>query len=189
MRRIKFCSLAILFAAPALAQTDGTYLLLSSNTVSPSSPTTTIEIWAAWDDPVALFYFSGGNYDLTAGDGEFSNPVNMLQGPGSTAGVATGNVISGGINGQLFFFTPLFLDNPILLASYEWTTTNFSPRSVSLDTSNTTDFIVALISTGVPTRLFPQEFTPGSGVINVVPAPAAWLAIALPLVAGRRRRW
>ncbi len=38
---------ALSFAGGALAQTNGTFLLTSSNTVSPSSPTTTIEIWAA----------------------------------------------------------------------------------------------------------------------------------------------
>ena len=48
MRRTKLSSLVVLLAVPVLAQTDATYLLLSRNTVGPSSPTTTISIWAIW---------------------------------------------------------------------------------------------------------------------------------------------
>ena len=196
MRRTRWSLLLVLIGGPALAQTDGTYLLTSSNQVSPSSPSTTISIWAIWVDPRALFYFAGGNYDLTAAEGQFSNPMNVLNGPGSSTGVIAGNVISGGANGQLFIFVPLLRDNPILLARYDWTTSNFTSRSVSLDTSNTAVFGVAWFNAGpggMPpagtfVSLFPGEFTPGSGVINVVPAPAAWLVLALPVVAATRRR-
>ena len=95
-------------ACGALAQTDGAYLLLSSNTVSPTTPTTTIEIWATWADPGgAQFVFSGADYDLTAGDGVFSNPVIVLRGPTSSTGVIAGNVISGATAGQLVFWPPV----------------------------------------------------------------------------------
>ena len=198
MRQTKWSLLAVSFAIPILGQTDATYLLLSSNEVSPSSPTTTVEVWATWVDPKVEWVFGSGDYDLTAGDGVFSNPVNVLNGPGSSTGAITGNVIAGAANGQ-FHAPPFFFglrDNPILLATYEWTTSNFTPRTVSLDTSNTTAFIVAwwdpqayLIPHPPPPRhLFPWSFTPGSGVINVVPAPAAWVVLALPLAAAARRR-
>ena len=179
-----------LLAGGALAQTNGTYLLTSSNTVSPGSPTTTIEIWAAWDAPANLTQFGGSNYDMTAGDGVFSNPTNILQGPSSSAGVANGNVITGGVNGMLWFPWPPWFppDNPILLASYTWTATGFTPRTVDLFTSNTTNFIIAYVSSGQTIELFPDEFTPGSGVITVVPAPAVWFVVAVPLAAGTRRR-
>ena len=49
-------------------------------------------------------------------------------------------------------------------------------------------FIVFHQTFGALIDLYPQEFTAGSGVINVVPAPAAWLALALPLAAATRRR-
>ena len=176
------------FAGGALAQTDGTFLLLSTNTVSPSSPMTTIEVWTTWVGPDHLF--SAVDYDLTAGDGAFSNPVNVLQGVGSTTGVIAGNVVLGARNGQLHIPNIHFgsSDNPILLATYDWTTTEFTPRTVSLDTSNTTRFILAVIETGATIDLFPQEFTPGAGVINVVPGPAAWFVVVAPLAAGIRRR-
>ncbi len=195
MKRAKLSSLAILFAfaVPALAQTDGRYLLLSSNTVSPSSPITTISIWATWVDPGILFVFGAGDYDLTASDGQFSNPVNVLRGPGSSTGVIAGNVISGAVNGQLNIpsLPPTPAINPILLATYDWTTTDFTPRTVNLHTSNTNVFTVSFLRYPNPTlyvELYPHEFTPGSGVINVVPAPPVWFALALPLVARRRRR-
>ncbi len=191
MKNAKISLLIAFLAAPALAQTNGTYLLTSSNTVSPGSPTTTIAIWAAWDDPGTLFHFGGAGYDLTAGEGEFSNAVNVLSGPGSRTGVIAGNVITGAVNGQFFLGGPPNpnANNPILVATYDWTTADFRPRAIDLFTSNTQHFIVVSTQTLHQVNLFPQEFMAGSGVINVVPAPVVWLAIALPLVAGRRRRW
>jgi hypothetical protein len=191
LRSMMAVSMASVFCAcGALAQTNATFVFTSSNTVSPATPTTTIGIWAAWDDPNRGFVFTGAEYDLTTGEGFFTNPVNVLQGPGSTTGVIAANVISGGINGQLHIPFLFFgsQDNPILLATYDWTTTDFSPRDVNLETSNTTNFIVAANATGATTELFPQAFTPGSGTITVVPAPATWLAPALPLAAATRRR-
>ncbi len=186
---IKYSMLAFLLPVSAFAQTNGTYLLTSSNTVSPGSPTTTIEIWATWDDPLRGFGFGGADYGLFAGDGIFSNAINFLHGPGSSTGVITGNVVSGAANGQVVLpGLPIRTDNPILLATYDWTTTDFTPRSVSLETRNTSNFILVSIASGATVQLVPNNFTPGTGVITVVPAPAAWFAIALPLVAARRRR-
>ena len=199
MRRTKLSLLIILFTAPALAQVeDGTYLLVSSNRVSPATATTTIEVWATWTDPRVEYIFGAGDFDLTAGGGVFSNPANVLNGPGSSAGVIASNMISGAVNGQLHIPQIGLLasrDTPILLATYDWTTSNFIPRSVSLDTSHTTFFEIgwwdpkAYANPHPPyLRLFPSAFTPGSGVINVIPASAAWVVLALPLVAATRRR-
>ena len=190
MKNARISLLVILCAAPAIAQTNGTFLLTSSNTVSPTTPTTTVGIWATWFDPGAEVLFRGADYDLTAGDGVLSNPVNRLFGPFST-GVIAGNVISGAFSGQIHLppFGSASRDNPILLATYDWTTRDFTPRTVSLHTSNTANFFVALYSTGkVLPNLFPQEFSPGSGVINVIPTPAVWVVLALPLAAATRRR-
>ena len=182
-------SLTIAFlAAPALAQTNGTFVLTSSNNVSPSLPITTISIWAAWDDPSGELIFGAGNYDLTAGDGVFSNPVNVLNGPGSSAGMANGNVITGGVNRQILYPFPTPVFNPILLARYDWTTADFTARAVDLLTSNTNFFVLGDWRTLRFIELFPIRFTPGSGVINVVPAPAVWVVLALPLVTATRRR-
>jgi hypothetical protein len=176
--------------SPAHAQANGTFLLTSSNTVSSTMPTTTVEIWAAWNDPLAEFMFGAGDYGLVAGEGQFSNPVNVLNGPSSSAGVITGGVIAGALNQQIHLppFYPGSRENPILLATYTWTTTDFTPRTVDLHTNNTSIFIVFSFVTGRIVDLYPNDFAPGSGVITVVPAPAAWLAMVLPLVGMRRRR-
>ena len=197
MRRTQLSILMVLFAVPAVAQSDATYLLVSSNTVSPTTPITTIEVWATWVDPFAQWIFGAGDYDLTASDGQFSNPVNVLNGPGSTTGMIAGNVISGALNLQLHFPSMGFIgsrDRPMLLATYDWTTSNFTTRSVNLDTSNTTTFrilawwIVPPPPTAGSLQLFPRSFSAGSGVIIVIPVPAAWVVLALPLVAASRRR-
>ncbi len=188
---IKYAAATVLLCVNAAAQTNGTYLLTSSSTVSPGSPTTTISVWATWDGLFGEHGFRGGDYDLTAGEGLFSNAVNVLNGPGSTAGIIAGNVITGGVNGQLPIFPgrpPLLPDNPMLLATYDWTATDFTLRMVPLNTSNTTNFILEQRLTGSTVQLYPNEFTPGTGTITVVPAPAAWLVLALPLVGMRRRR-
>ena len=81
-------------------------------------------------------------------------------------------------------------DNPILMATYDWTAPDFTPRVVGLVSSNTTFFTVVnpwLISPN-STQLYPHEFTPGSGFIDVVPGPAAWFVLALPFAAATRRR-
>ena len=191
------CAATAFFAGGTLAQTNGTYLLKSTYTVSPATPTTTIEVWATWDDPAGTFAFGGTDYDLTAGDGVFSNPVNVLFPSGGlgTPGVTAGNRVTGAALGQLFLFPPgLFQlhkdDNPILMATYDWTATDFTPRVVGLVSSNTTFFTVVnpwLISPN-STQLYPHEFTPGSGVINVIPAPAVWPIVAVALATGARRR-
>ncbi|MCH8269775.1 MAG: hypothetical protein IH985_01000 [Planctomycetes bacterium] len=196
MRRNMTCLLAVLFSGPALGQFDATYLLVSSNTVTPTTPITTIEIWATFEDPLFEWVFGFGDYDLTAGDGVFSNPVNVLNASGSTTGVIAGNVISGAVLGQFHIPGAGLIgsrDNPILLATYEWTTTLFTPRTVSLHTSNTANFWVIWWlhrnpDPPGPINMYSSRFTSGSGVINVVPAPAAWVVLALPLVASTRRR-
>jgi len=187
---------AMVFVHGVTAQTNATFVFTSSNTVSPATPTTTVGIWATWDDlPLPEYLFSGADYDLTAGDGLFSNPVNVLQ-PlnilGTSAGTTVGNMVLGARNTQLhipagvgFFGNP---DNPILLATYDWTTADFTPRSVRLETSNTTGFDVAALLTGSILSLFPQAFAPGSGGITVVPAPAAWFVLCVPMAMAMRRR-
>jgi hypothetical protein len=176
-------------AATSHAQTNGTYLLTSTNVVSPSSPSTTIEVWGTWADPGGELRFVSGSYDLAANEGLFSSPTNVLLGPGSSTGIIAGNTVTGATNGQILISIPgPVIDNPILLATYDWTTTNFTPRTVDLQTSNTTTFLLGDWRTGGFIELVPNNFTPGTAVITVVPAPAAWLVLALPLVASRSRR-
>ena len=181
-------------AATASAQTHSTYVMTQSNFVIPPDPVTTIEVWATWTDPIGPFVFTAGNYDLTAGDGAFLSGTNILNGPGSSVGVISGNTISGASNGQIH--DPMsgihgIPDNPILLATYVWTTTDFTPRPVSLETLNTSSFIVAGTLTGATTQLSPLSFSGGLGVIwvGIPPSPSTVSALALGgLIAARRKR-
>ena len=139
--------------------------------------------------------FGATDYDLIAGAGEFvSGTLKLGVSPPNSLGVLSGRTVTGAQIGRIIFPCDPFacpLVNPILLATYDWTTTDFTPRSVDLETTNTSKFLVVnQLNPGSPiiVELFPNEFTPGSGVINVVPAPAALLTLALPLVAARRRR-
>lgn len=178
-------------ATTASAQTFATYILTSSNSVIPSHPTTTISVWAMWTDPNAVFFFLGGNYDLTASDSTFLSGTNVLNGPGSSVGVISGNTITGASNGQLNIPRLAIPNNPILLAMYEWTTTDFSWRTVIFETSNTDNFIVADRITGATTQLYPNSFFPGIGQlsIGIPPSPSTVSALALGgLLAARRKR-
>ena len=180
------CSASI--AGHVSAQSRATYLITVSNFVSPSQPSTTIEIWATWTG--ADFFFAGGNYDLTASDSTFSNPTNILNGPGSSAGVALGNTVTGATNGQLNLPGVSSNDNPILLASYTWTTSDFTSRTVFFDSSNTSNFSVFNNITGEEMQLFPNSFQPGSGSLLITPpSPATLTPLVLGgLVSSRRKR-
>ena len=195
MRRSTLSSLAVLCAVPALAQTNGTYLIQVSGTVSPASPTVSVEIWSAWDQPAPGDYsLYGGDLDLVASEGAWSNPSFLItpNSGGWSAGVASGSVISGVLVGQMVCgpigcVTPN-TSNPYPFISAEWTTTDFTPRSVQLFSEGTMNFVLGHSTLHALFHLYPGNFTPGSGVINVVPAPAAWLVLALPLAAAPRRR-
>jgi hypothetical protein len=175
----------------AHAQTNATYKLVSTNAVGPGVSSTTIEIWVTWTDPPgADLQFIQGDYDLAASDGRFVNPVNVAGGPGSSTGIIAGGTISGANNGGALLPSPPNFPpfQPMLLATYDWATTDFTPRTVDLQTSNTTTFMLGNWPTGNFIELIPNNFTPGSGTITVVPAPTTWLVFTLPLIASRRRQ-
>ncbi|MCH8269734.1 MAG: hypothetical protein IH985_00790 [Planctomycetes bacterium] len=184
-------------AGAACAQTNATYLITFDGQVTPQNPTMTVEIWATWVDPPVEHLFGEGDYDLTAGDGLFLSGAKHLSGAGSTIGVLVGNTVTGAIFRQVHI--PQFgifglSGNPILLATYEWTTTDFTPRSVVFETSNTTTFLIAEVLYPFwrkkPTfQLYPWAFTRGRNVY-VIPAPgsAALLGVFALGVIGRGRR-
>jgi len=184
-------------AAGASAQTNATFILMASNDVTPASPSTTISVYAAWDqlNPGDLV-FGAADYDLVATEGLFSSPTLVLgMNPPNNPGTANGSRVDGAAIGQVHLPSiGIFAseDNPILLAEYTWTTTNFAFRSVDFVTENTASFLlvpgvggtsVNMVSTG--------QFTPGVGSLTVVPAPATLASLAgmalAPAVMRRRR--
>ena len=184
-------------AGDARAQTNGTYLITFDGQVTPQNPTMTVGIWATWEDPAREWVFGAGNFDLTAGDGLFSN----LRNPLNTGNVGTpvGNQIIGWVGGQFHLPSIGFIgsrDNPLLILLAEWTTTDFTPRSVVFETSNTINFIVAEWGDpfgtppwgGATKQLYPEQFTHGRSVY-VIPSPASSAVLCVfGLTAWRRRR-
>ena len=174
-----FASLAL---ASVTAAQQGGWLIESSNIVSPSQPTATIEVWAWFDDPTRVRNTFGlGDFDFLAGDGAFSNLQSRLF--RFSLGTAVGSGVVGVRVGQIWGFAGITASsqNPILAWSAQWTTTDFTPRAVSLDTLNTTTFNIGINSTHSGMRLlelYPEGFIPGTGMIEVVPSPAS----AVPLV-------
>ena len=197
MLKVVTSTIAVLaLTSPAAAQQGG-WLIESSNVVSPSQPTTTVEVWAWFDDPTGeRDVFAWGDFDFIAADGEFSNTRMYLWTLSTfSAGTPMGNSVRGVLVGQLWGFAGMVANpqNPILAWSADWTTTDFTPRTVSLDTRNTTTFEIGTNGGHVLTlnllELYPQGFTPGMGVIRVVPSPvSATPLLVLGAVMLRRRR-
>ena len=187
--------IALCSHAPAQTLTGG-WTIRVSNTVSPSQPIAEIEVWAWFDDPTGeRNAFGLGDFDFIAADGEFSNAQTYLWGPGFTPGTPTGNSVRGVFVGQLWGFLGIFanMQNPVLVWSVDWTTADFTPRTVSLDTRNTTTFQIGTNSTHGKMNLlelYPEGFTPGTGAIQVVPSPASAtpLLVLGALMLRRRRR-
>ena len=178
---------------PAGAQTiQGGYEFRVSNVVSPSRPTATVEVWAWFDNvPGVSEVWGGGDFDLVASDGEWSwNFVFPLSRP-DPGPIVRGSSIIGVATGQLHLpAIGIFGDpsNPIWIFAAEWSTTDFTQRSVSLDTTNTTSFFVAAWQTGATFGIWPTGFIPGSGEISVVPPPGSLVVLSGAFVSARRRR-
>ncbi len=194
-KTMRMSPLAVYVLVSTAAAQQGGWLIESSNVVSPSQPTTTVEVWAWFDDPTGeRDAFGLGNFDFIAADGEFSNAQTYLWGPGFTPGTVRGNGVIGAFVGQWWGGVGIwaYTHSPILAWSADWTTADFTPRTVSLDTRNTTTFQIGTNSTHAGMNLlelYTPGFTPGTGMIEVVPSPAsATPVLVLGAVMLRRRR-
>jgi MYXO-CTERM domain-containing protein len=178
----------------AFAQSNPTFLLVTTGEVSPSSPQTTVEVWATWEEPAPMdFMFAGANYDLRAGDGEFTSAHVDLMATGNSAGMLAGSRVVGAALGQILLDPticyPCNRNNPLKLAHYSWETTDFTPRTVEMVTENTQNFRVYDYPFPNGTINLMSTFTPGSGSIRVVPGPGVVGVLGVGgLVAVRRRR-
>jgi len=176
----------------AAAQTiHGGFEFRVSNIVSPSQPTATVEVWAWFDNvPGVSELFIGGNFDLVASDGDWSSNFFFPLGQPDPPPFVRGSSIIGVVAGQLhipqlgFFGDP---SNPIWIFAAEWTTTDFTPRSVSLNTTNMFNFSVAAWETGAPFQVWPNVI-PGSGSITIVPASSLLVFPASAFAMAQRRR-
>jgi len=192
MRRLS--SVGVLAAAGTVcAQSNPAYVIEVSNPVSPTSPTTTLSVYAAWDQPApGDFVFGAGGYDLAADDGLFTGiePILGLCNNNAGCGQIRGNRIDGMVTGQLHI-PPLNIfgnpDNPIHLFNIEWTATNFTPRTVGVVTENTSHFNLVPGPGGKSINLA-SMLTPGAASIVVTPAPGVFVVVGAGAVFAVSRR-
>jgi hypothetical protein len=161
-----------------------------SNTISPDQPSAVVEIWAVWDP--AMYAFAGAMFDVhaAADPGGFSDPRRMLMGPGSSDGDVQpgGDLVTDIRPFQLQWWQWWDADtaNPILIWYANWSTSDFTPRHIDLSTA-TTEFGLYINEDGVgETGL--GDFSEASGVIQVVPSPAAAILPAFVGAFTRRSR-
>ena len=199
MRGRAILSAACLVAAvgtSASAQSFGFELTGENRTPGPIyftifDPPITIELWAWFDPAPGADLFASANFDIFASMFTWISSTVHLAGPGSSQGAIVGNGLTGMIATQVHDPSAGIVgnpDNPILLWTGEWYTTQGGGYQVYIETSNTSNFSV-FDQQGNVTQLFPGGFTPGSITLIQYPSPPtavfvsgfAWLAL-------RRRR-
>ena len=192
---------------PCMAQTGptgGWLIEVIGEPVSPRNPSITLRVSAYF--PANLWALNTSGFDLLGTDPSavFSNfllpaPLGPLPpGPHGCFGTLVGGTVPGGVV-QVGFLQSNIVGcfahpaNPLPIFEAQWTTTDFTPREVLLETLNTPAFHVFPTRTSTLNTVdlvAMQQFRHGSAVIQVIPAPgsAAMLLAGSGAVVLRRRR-
>lgn len=114
-----------------------TFDVAVTNNVSPQYPSTTVKIWAMFDPVYYAFWWTKFSFHASSPDGIFTDPeILVLDGWGSE-GVVTpeGNAVVAIDFLQWHNYGGFLADpsNPLLLWQVTWTTSDFTPRRVLLD--------------------------------------------------------
>ncbi len=165
--------------------------------VSPTNPSITVRVSAYF--PSLYWAFALGKFDLTSTDSNselhdvrlpyplrqpcatLANPGILLNGGAYEVQFGQSNILGCIANSS----------NPLAIWEATWTTSDFSPRRVMLETNNTRWFHVyenpqATLNT---IDLIPlNQFRDGSAVIQVIPAPSGAFLLACGAAMGWRRR-
>lgn len=181
-------SLVLFASGPTLADLAFTFEL--TNVVSPAHPSTTVEVWAHFDDQYA---FAGALWDVNASadPGDFSDPYAVLHALGTSNGVVApdGDSVGHIIAGQAHFpIGDVHADtsNPILVWTATWSTDDFTPRSVDLTTS-TQKYFLYVDESGFSQEYLSDDFKEAFASISVVPTPGAAAATFVGVLAFARR--
>ncbi len=158
-----------------------------SNQVTPTTPSATVTVsafFSAQDHAFAAALFA-----LVAAEAGWSGNTVLLP-PPNNPGVINGGSIDGITAGQIHFPPVVNANpaNPIAVFEATWSTGDFTPRSVDVNTRTTRfDAYISATSPASQSRL--AGLLEGAGAIEVVPAPSALALLGMgALVAGRRRR-
>jgi hypothetical protein len=145
-----------------------------------------VDLWLSFDpNPNVHAWNSWG------GDIQCDDPTGLWDNLATPhTAVTLGTPVSGSIMGVHVFqvhFPPSGVfastDNPIMIWSGEWSTTDLTPRTVTLSTS--TLFGHVYVNSGLLTGLTLQE---GTGEIQVIPSPVSVATLGLAVFAVRQRR-
>ncbi len=148
---------------------DYSFFFTVSNEVSPSQPSTTVTVWAAFDPQWYAFHRSHTEVESDPDVGAFSDPVVLLE-FGEAGDVAPDGDRVWGIDfHQWEGFGGLFADtgNPIAVWSTTWTTDDFTPRSVPILTTSV-DFYVYVDIDGTWQNFYGPDFSEAQGFINIL---------------------
>ena len=117
--------------------------------ITPRTPSCIVRLWARFSPNE--FAFAGSQWSVHASDGEWSQnvvlePVRIGQNPGTINGPSMTDIHAAQINfpGGHIFADPA---NPIAAWEGTWSTTDFTPRTVSISTETKT-FVVYVLRGG-----------------------------------------
>lgn len=178
-------------AAVAAAQTGSWSVSVSygggGTSVNPTNPVARIRVSAEFTGAHA---FAAGRFNVVATEAGWTGAqaFPVLGGP-NTNGTVAGGAVNDIRAGQVHFppAIPGNPANPMVVWEMDWTTANFTSRSVGLSVT-TLRFAVYPSATSPASRDI-TGIGGGQGSIAVTPAPSALALLGLGgLVAGRRRR-
>lgn len=174
---------AALAAAPA-ARGQSWDFEVSNPELRPSAPSTTVTLFADVDPAE---WFASSALDVQATEPGWSDPLALIAHPGQNPGVLAGAMVEGIAVGQLRVFG--YLPDPGRIPVWQATfaVTDFTERTVELDTRTSQFSIyIEIMGTSWPVARRPIE---GVATIKVVPAAGGLALLGMGgLLAARRRR-
>lgn len=178
-------------ATETKAQVHAGWIIETSGIISPANPVVAIRV-SGWFDyvPNTAELFQGGRFDLLSMEEGFvagSNRLHLLGSPGFLQPDAVRVIVVGqGHEPPHFQGNP---SNPILVFSVDWTTDEFTPRRVPLNTMTAAMSVFHSLTRPGGMQIPLQNVMEGTSFIRVVPGPGfGAVAAVCCIVVWRRRR-
>ncbi len=163
------------------------WIIETSNVVSPTQPLATVRLSVEFN-PVD-HAFAASLFTVRASEPGWSNPRHLI-GPPNGPPLIVALYVQGITVGQIHFPPVVMANtaNPIAAYEIDWSTNDFRPRLVTIETL-TTRFDVYISDTSPASESRMATLMEGRGEIRVIPAPGALSVLGvLGLTAVRRRR-
>lgn len=196
-QKVKLCVVGSCVISPyvAFAQ-SGSWYVVASGGASPSTPTVLLDIYAQFDSNLHAFAAGYGGLS-TSEPGLDSVATFMLTVPiptaipgllvlGSHSLSASEWLLNPAQSNAAAWGGPANPDNPIKVATLAWTTTDFTPRTIQVETELTFLWVYPTLNAQTPSQV--QISGVGSTNFEVIPAPASFALLAAVGMAALRRR-